>query len=367
MASKAGDARENVFRKALEGYRHELGGLVELSRSDVFARLLPWFSDYPMLLASGRSAFLDGDPMALLAGTGTRGQSAWMAGDPVLGRVRACMDLAAFCELFAGWTIPVTGLARNQVDSYLQTALASAPTDQETLGRHLGVRLNSGDAMRVVQMLRLLGLLDADLSGRHQLGLGASEGTRDIQAVHGIPVIQPLAPFQARAPFRFGVQRQHAASTVLIDSNPEVAVTYADYAAAPGNVTGLNVDLMTGLAELADAVARGQRHPVGLVTAFRIDPRAFAEPDTLLPALGRVIDRQADLVLTMGSGHDEGEYRHRVEVMGSLRSALADRGLRPLRVEWHQGSPFKPPLFGLSHYASYEVLHCRLERGALQT
>ena len=362
---------DTIYDLAREGFLHELGVLVEITRSPWFRELLPSFLTYKAFLSSGRHSFLDDRLLGKLlkepAGINALDSAAEVK------KLLLCANLAACCEIFAGWTIPVDELDPDRTGEYLRLALANAGADRKSLGRNMAQRLNNGDTVRIIQTLKLLGLIRADTNGYHQLSLGASIGRRDCHALHLEPSILPVAPATSPTvmpPLRFGVRPGNPTDIILMDNDTALQPVYERLNAdQPGRVTAMNVDLYDGLQEIAQKVSKEQLPARTLIAAFRIEPRAFPDIDFFLDGIGRVLDARADFVMTIGSGDTDDEFRHRLEVLNGISERLSQKGMQPVRIKCYRGETLKEqrarPAFGLNQYASYETLYCKLERNRL--
>jgi hypothetical protein len=324
-----------IYDLAREGFLHELGILVEITCSSWFRELLPAFLTYKAFLASGKHSFLDDDTLRQLLKQ-QAGIDA-LDGAEEIKKLFLCANLAACCEIFAGWTIPVDELDPDRTGEYLQLALANAGADKTSLGRNMAQRLNNGDTVRIIQALKLLGLIRADTDSYHQLSLGASIGRRDCHALHLEPSLLPVAPAASPAalpPLRFGARSCNPMDIILMDNDPVLQPVYEQ-----------------------------------LNAAFRIEPRAFPDIGFFLDSIGGVIDEHADFVMSIGSGDTDDEFKHRLEVLDAISENLTQKGMQPIRIKCYRGATLKEqrasPAFGLNQYASYETLYCRLDRNRL--
>lgn len=364
---------DTIYDLAREGFLHELGVLVEITLSRWFRELLPAFLTYKAFLAAGKHSFLDDHILGHLLEQ--RAGIDALDSDEEVKKLFLCANLAACCEIFAGWTIPVNELDPNRTGEYLQLALTNAGADKTSLGRNMAQRLNNGDTVRIIQALKLLGLIRADTDSYHQLSLGASIGRRDCHALHLEPSLLPVAPAPSPAalpPLRFGVKPGNPTDIVLMDNDPVLQSVYERLnAEQPRRVMAMNVDLHKGLRELAEKVNGGQLPPRTLIAAFRIEPRAFSDIDFFLGSIGAVIGAHVDFVMSIGSGDTDDEFRHRIEVLDSISERLSQKGMHPVRIKAYRGESLQEqracPAFGLNQYASYETLYCRLEKDRLAT
>ena len=362
---------DTIYDLAREGFLHELGVLVQITQSRWFWDLFPAFLTYKAFLSSTKHNFLDDRVLGQLLKRQAPIDALERGGD--VEKLFLCANLAASCEIFSGWTIPVNELDPDRTGEYLQLALANAAADRTSLGRNMAQRLNNGDTVRIIQALKLLGLIRVDTNSYHQLSLGASIGRRDCHALHLEPALIPTTAATSPAtppPLRFSVRPGAPRDIVLMDNDPALVPVYERLNADPsGAVTAMNIDLHDGLEKLAQTISEHQLPPRTLIAAFRIEPRAFADIGFFLRSIGTVIDEQADFVMTIGSGDTDDEFRHRLEVLNGISENLDQNGMQPVRIEAYQGETLAEqrarPAFGLNQYASYETLYCRLERSKL--
>jgi hypothetical protein len=367
VTQNPGFTDQDVYDLARQGFLHELGKLIELTQSAGFRELLPGFLTYNAFLAAGWLDFLAKDAVDELL----RNRFIDAADCPKVARqLFLCANIAACCEIFSGWTIPVNGLEVARAGEYLEMVLSNAGIDKVSVGRGMAKRLNNGDSVRVIQTLKLLGLLEADISSCHQISLGASFGNRDCRAMHLEPLITPagaIATSGVLPPLRFNVRPGNPSDIILMDNDPTAKSAYESlYAESLGHVKGIVTDLNDGLGWLAGQVENKAVAPRTMVVAFRIEPSAFMDKDLFLDSLGKVIGDSADLVMTIGSGNTSNEFSHRLDVLGGINQCLSQKGMEPVRIKCYRGDNLDDqranPVFGLNQYASYETLYCRLEK-----
>ena len=160
------------YKLATKGYLYELGLLARIVKSQEFNALLPLFSDYERFLLSEREELFGAN---LLRKMVNDERVIDVAGTSVLGKqLTTCANMAACCEVFGGWTVPVGDLDESRVHEYLKLALSHTRMDKQAAGRRLAVRLNKGDTARVVSLLKMLGLLPIYTHTCDQLSLCSS-------------------------------------------------------------------------------------------------------------------------------------------------------------------------------------------------
>ena len=109
--------------------------------------------------------------------------------------------------------------------------------------------------------------------------------------------------------------------------------------------------------------------PRNLVVAFRIDHRMIPDAVEFLKHLALIIEETADLIITIGAGHTNEEFKGRLQKIEELNETLHTYHLKPLKIKWHRGNNLSEqrqnPIFGDPTYATYEILYCKLIRSRL--
>lgn len=364
--------RTATYKLATDGYLYELTMLVKLIRSSRFEELLDIFANYEQFISSEEARRL-GNEVLNHAHDNNRTIQATDRPEAVQ-RTFACANLAACCQVFSGWTIPAGELQLPKVREYLQLALSHATGEKAELGRNLAVRLNKGDTARVTQLLRLLGLIRHDTGSYYQLSLGASVGERDRHALHQTPFIRRTSTSVVSPitlpPLAFGCRTTVPQHIVMIDKDPNLSDMYQQFnREIDGRTLALNLDVYDGLGALATRISNGQEQPRDLVVGFRLEPRGYPDIPLFFDLIGKVIASSADFVVTVGAGDELTDFKNRIQLMADLDKHLSNHGMKPVRVKQCRGKDLRQqhqnPTFGLSQYASYEIIYCRLERALL--
>ncbi|MDH5764376.1 MAG: hypothetical protein OEZ38_00060 [Gammaproteobacteria bacterium] len=354
----------DILKLAIQGYSYELKMLINLFQSRAGASIAPLFANYNAFLHERRSAILGNNLLELLSKDNLIDASV----EPVRSNhLFTCVNLAASCEVFNGWSIPLSTVDISMSDEFLNMAITSAIKTQPTLGQNMAVRLNNADTIRVIQTLKILGLLTI-APEHYQLSTGSSIGIRDRVATHLTPHIA-MNPLTSGAPIKLSTIQSHAYDIVLIDNDINMKDTY-EHLNSQKNIHAINKDVYIGLDEVSEAIACNALKPRTLITAYRLEPRAYTDIPGYISSIGRVIDSQADFITTIGSGDTDQEFIDRKRVINDLYSELLNRGMKPIRIKMYSGdSPQEQrsnPTFGLNQYASYEILYCKLSKEQLQ-
>ena len=300
-----------------------------------------------------------------------------------LAQLFCLAQIAACSELFKGWKINLTHLNREGMRALIDQGCADIRNIQEIspeirpeqyseAQRQLlnGINIiQNVDTVRVLQVVKLLGLISTPASEVQQLSLGVGNGYRDLYGIHGVPCISKKQEGTS-AILDFDTLDQQAAHTVLVDSDP----TYGNHFEALnreecGRVLALNIE-----AEQAIKILKSKQQGLDLslrnfVVGLRIDHNMIPDAEKFLELIGTVIDSNADLMLTIGAGNKLSEFEGRLNCFDKLFAALTRIGLKPVRLLLHgRGSTQEQrgrPNFGQLAYTSYQILYCKLHRDRL--
>lgn len=355
-----------LFETGAAGYLQELRLLARILGSDFINELLPFFADYEYFLQHDRRQYFSPE---LVQRLGKGEDTLYTDKTSVIGqRLLDCANLAAACEVFNGWTIDAGALSADNCAQVLAENMRISGSGREQLGKVMAVRLNRGDAVRTAQIIKLLGLLPTDAGCYDQLALGASLGRRDREGFHRISAIGPERPgaeFSSVARLNFAVKSGEPNSVVIVDNDKNLEPDFARINLSENSqVQALNLDLYEGLERLAARISRGHCRPRNLVTMYRLEPRALPDIPQFLDKLDAVVSDDAFYLATIGAGNDFSEFVERQAAFGELMELFRARGLRPLRIILHdqgtQANSLASPAFGISEFASFEMLFCNL-------
>ncbi len=358
--------QQELFDIGLAGYLQELRSLARMISNDSLTPLLPLFVSYEEFVS--RHVQQQFPPQLLTELINTEDIIHFDPAPAVAEQLLSCANLAAACEAFNGWTIDAGTLTEASAAEVLHRNILISGESEHRLGQVMGVRLNRSDALRVAQLVKLLGLLPSDSSKYDQLALGASMARRDREGFHRIPGIGPVTPgagLSATSRLNFAVRSAEPGSLVIIDNDSNLTQEFAEINRLQGpRVLALNLDLYDGLDRLATAVQEGATRQRNLVTMFRLEPRALTDITGFVDKLCRVVRAPAYFLATIGSGDTRQEFIDRQQVMEALSVQFQARGQQPLRMMLYdpQNTNHESvrPLFGIAEFASFEILICRL-------
>ena len=292
-------------------------------------------------------------------------------------------QIAACTELFNGWKISSSQLNRDELRSLVERASAGIinipqiPVEtpvgqysdsQRQLLNGINV-IQNVDTVRVLQILKLLGLIPNLVRESHQLSLGVGNGYRDLYGIHLNPKIT-MAQEGSSVKLHFETLERQAAHTVLIDNDP----IYQDHFDAlnekeKGKVLAMNTDAEESLKELAKEQEVSGLKQRNLVVCLRIDHHMIPDSKKFIQLIGKVIDSNADLIMTIGAGNNLTEFEGRLQCFDEMSAYLTQIGLKPIRILLHgKGSSAEQrnrPNFGQLAYTSYQILYCSLDRNRI--
>ena len=360
----------NLFQLAQAGYLAEAGYLASLAGTRSFRTLLEIFESYPTFLKSGQDYFGETSLNTLLDICTID----FSDSSEIIQKLTRCINLAAACDLFEGWTIPINNFDNKHLCNYVQDAIKELKAKQKNVGSLLAAKLNSGDACRVIHMLKMFGWVAPDMSTSAQLSLGASGGIRDRYSIHHMPVIRyQRQNILLREPIpelvSFELEKKTVNDIVLVDNDPKMRERYEKLNAEP-NILALNQDAYKSLKELAIGVENKLIIPRNFIVAYRMDHRLIPDAGYFLKLLGPVISNYADLIITIGAGHSNEEFKGRLKKIDELMATLENLRLNPVKIKWHRGESLSEkrenPVFGEPTYATYEILYCKLIKSNLE-
>lgn len=344
-------------------YMAELLPFARAAARKDFRQLLAAFASYP---EAARALVSGGDPYELLR----RSSSATFKLEvgnttPNVRTAFLLAQMAACCHLLHGSRLALDDLTfrrlRDLGEAFVDEALGSS----DDYLQRIVAKFHNMDAIRVFQVLRVLGLVTRVSEQMLQIGLGSAHGTRDVLSVHAWPGMQ-IHDAQDGPVVEISATRREAAKTVIMDADP----AYGEHYAELNENAALNVEACVGdaLQSLVD-LSRRSAVRYNLVTALRIDHRMITDVPAFLASLAGCIDDDCDFVLSIGAGDSLDDFCGRVRVVDALFDHLAEAGLRPVVFRLHEkGVPerqWKTLLYGNARASSYQIMYCRLSGSVL--
>ena len=131
----------------------------------------------------------------------------------------------------------------------------------------------------------------------------------------------------------------------------------------------MNTDAEKSLKELAKEQEVSGLKQRNLVVCLRIDHHMIPDSKKFIQLIGKVIDSNADLIMTIGAGNNLTEFEGRLQCFDEMSAYLTQIGLKPIRILLHgKGSSAEQrnrPNFGQLAYTSYQILYCSLDRNRI--
>ena len=359
-----------LYDYVLNGFIEEAKLLAKIAKSDKFSQYTENYSDF--------RKFIAGEAPKMFANVlkeRINDENIIDANHPDLIEFYNYVNLAASCAVFQDWKLPTDKLSEDQLVALVKQSVPAFHQNDQIKATLLSDKLNGADTIRIVTMLRLLGLLPDEIHNAHQLSLGSARGIRDLHSVHLVPGIEhshPSAILKSPEPetISFNTSLRKPTDVVIVDNHPAYRPYYESLSSQWDNKV---VGVHTGSYEVLENFLTDERtrnvKPRDLIFAFRIDHRGFPDVVQFLRLLGPVIADTAHFVITMGAGHSIDEFTGRVNTMKTFNVELSKLGMQPYHFTWHKGEAlqekYQTPLFGLGAYTSYETLYCNLDKKRL--
>lgn len=273
---------------------------------------------------------------------------------------------SACCELFNGWSFNCLGDTKKDLAIFLEHYLSHLKSADEKTINDTYLRIATADSARIIVLLKLLGVLQPDTSKKHILSFGAASGVKELYATHTIPKIDGFIDNKNPGMFRMNFSRriEWPKQTVLIDYDTHWRTHYENITLNhPANILGIIQEFETAIAGLPKRLQEQNMELADLVLGWRIDhqviPNAKAFFKSIVPSLSS--KSKLDLIVTIGAGDDDADFAGRIKTMDDIWSFLTDSGFSPVRIIMHDNGR-ETPLFGHGSYATYEIIHCRLNK-----
>jgi len=280
--------------------------------------------------------------------------------------------MAACCELLKGLTMDFTALTRDS-QAIVNNVLEILNGDYN----EIEYRLHTADAVRTIQILKILGFMTKRTQSIHQLSLGAADGVKDIRAIHLVPSYQKATnPGMSSSKlignlYKIAMTEEKADDVIIVDGDPKKKDMYEKWNEHKGyNVLAINEDTMKAL-EILPRIMKENNLPLrDLVVALRIEHKMIPSVKNFLRLLKDTVADAADLIVTIGSGQSLEDFDGRTSTIRNMSSELTNLGMKPVIIKLHgQGAleqQYNDPIFGLSGITTYQILYCKLKKKLLE-
>lgn len=286
-----------------------------------------------------------------------------------LKSILAYSQVAACCELFNGWTFILAEDMKQGFATELEQKLEHLKSADVGALNEIYLRIATADTVRIVTLLKMLGLIQPDSSKKRILSFGAASGVKELYATHTEPRLvrsTAVSGSTAASRYQLGFSRnlKWPSQTVLIDYDAHWQAHYENITAThAANVLGVLGEFDKVIQEMPAILKRNSMEPADLVLGWRIDHQVIPDVPhffkSIMPSLSS--SSKLDLVITIGAGDDDEDFAGRVNTMDAIWDFLKACGLAPVRILLH-GEGRDYPLLGHGSYATYEVIYCQLNK-----
>lgn len=358
------EEHKDTFSKIAKSYMVDAEGLGAIGEAGMLAETLPDFINYRDFLK--RNNKITNTEKLIKKLSGDTGIIDATNKSPQLKRVFYYAHLAACCEMFCGWQLPLQSINRVDMQQYVQQSLSSFTASSSSNEAELIKRVHVSDAVRSIHVLRILGLLKLSSSNSRQLSFAAGAGDRDLDGVHMTPAISTQSNLlNTSSNISFNRHVDSPENLILVDNDPDFESRYKKLSEAnPTWMLALNEDADSAMKKLPIMMHERNWKPVNLVVGIRIDHRMIPDIRLFFSQLKPLLDERADLVFTVGAGHSLDEFRGRRKLMQAMFDFFKKRGMAPVKIIMHRGETLEEqrlcPSFGVSNFTSYEILYCKL-------
>jgi hypothetical protein len=358
----------------IRGFSIEADGFCAIAANPMFKELIGRFSDYTEYLVERNKTCDSNELVARLSGRTMIVDA--ISDEPAVMDILYTAHIAVCCELFRGWLLPLNRANRNSMRDFVAQKLEPYCLEgAQSIDRMMN-RLHTGDAVRTMQILRLLGLITEAPGYYTQLSFAAGAGTRDIRGLHVIPEITTSGTDgeypDSNEAVLFDASHSRVKGIILIDNDPSAGPRYDALNTNRRDwVIAMNKNADLAMRELPELLKERNMSSPNLVVGLRIDHRMIPDIREFMEHIANLITQSADLVITIGAGDTVDEFKGRVETIKGIFSLLEEKGMKPVRVVLHGGGTYEEQrnsiCFGLASLATYEILYCRLDREKLLT
>ena len=344
-------------------YLAEIRELIRAVERPDFDEMLAYFADYSGYLDS-RSR--DGAARAiLLEGAADKRIFDISTTHPQLQKALAMAQLAVCCHLLHGSKITRQQLSRSVLEAMAEQFVSSLYGKSEEYLKRITGKFHVMDAIRTMQLLRILGLVARPVSAFHQLGIGTAEGTRDVLALHLMPSIQRLDGGNGPQ-LELSTEKQSLTDIIIADANPMYREVFEELNSdTSNNITAYNKDTLTVLHELEQVM----KIPRNLVTGLRVEHRMIPDVTSFLGRLGNCVSSDCDFILSIGAGDTRGDFKGRIKLVKGLFKALDGAGFRPVLFKFHEDGNLEHQWntlrYGNRRASTYQLLYCRVNGSVL--
>jgi len=356
------------YEDLLKGYLVEANGLSTLLNSGQSNILLQRHRDYVNFIISRKK---DKSIKKTLSKTLKSGRIVYSnIASPIFNDAFYSSHMSICCELFNNNTYTDKELEWSNLEYIIERNLSIYKGTDPSSFSSAGTVLHNLDAIRTIQILRVLTLITIDTRNIQQLSFGAGPGTKDIESIHSIPHIDYSSKSGSNYSLSFKMIREKAGNVIISDNDPQREEAYSSINKKNDpSVYALLYDTYETLEKMPALIGERGFELRNYYVALRIDHRMIPDVRLFFELLVRSMDQTADLIVTIGSGFTLEDFEGRINKLSEMYRFLGELGLKPVLIKLHKDGDSvaqrKNNSFSLSSITTYQILHCKLKRNIL--
>jgi len=361
----------DVLDEIHKSYQVDGNGLAVIAESGMLMSMLHDFADYESFL-SDRNKQINSKKFIKKISKGSNivyGNTV----DTELRKIFYYAHLAACCELFNGWVLPLNSLSRETIHALVEKSLYPIKdTASSDMLSEIQSRIHKSDVVRTIQILRLMGLLTSNSVVQRQLSVAAGNAQRELDGVHMVPEIRHQKNIIGNniGAIEFSKIISRPEKVVLIDNAPAFKELYQKLNTDHADwVLALNEDADSAIKKISDLILDKKMKPCNLIAGIRIDHEIVPDVACFFKQLVPVLDSVADLIISVGAGHTVKEFEGRINLMSAMFDFLKNKGMEPVKIVLHGSGNVEEqrstPLFASGPTTTYEILYCKIKKKKL--
>lgn len=364
-----------TFSQIEFSFRREAELLSKIVQSKNSQNIFDRFIDYNSFLdtlPSGEIAY-----EKILKATNASGIIHNAIDNPVFRDAIYTSHLAACCSLFQKSSFFPDQLTKKELILLINNMLSSHKNADANTLANLGAGFHILDSIRTMQILRCLGLVSIKTEHIRILGLGTGGGDKEVWTMHVTPTInhvslnKPIEGRDDKYALQFDIKTEYIKDAVIIDSDPQQKDKFKQMATIEKpKIVCFNEYNDSALEQLPETQITRQMDSRNMVTAIRFDHRMFPEVDAFIKNVKASIADEADLIISIGSGHTIQEFKGRTEKIQEFFKSLTRLGMKPVIIKLHGKGALRKqwdsPNFGLPGTTTFQILYCRLIKSKIK-
>jgi len=356
---------KEAFDEIMQSFNTDGQGLAAIFESGELMNILDDFIDYELFLKN-RNKNINAKKLVKRISKGTN----VIYGDTNnsdLRKVFYYSHLAVCCELFYGWKLSLNEVNREAMDALIMQSLSSLKDATSDKLKEIQDRVQRADAVRTIQILRMMGLLSSNSDNQKQFSFASGNAQRELDGLHVVPhfKMQKNILDNNKEIIVFDKTVKKPEHAILIDNDPAFKDLYASLNENyQGRMLAFNEDADSAILKVMELIETKSIKPCNLVAGIRIDHEIIPDVSSFFNQLLPVLDTVSDFIISVGAGHTVKEFEGRINLISTLFKYLKKYGLDPVRIVLHGSGSFEDqrntPLFGCGPTTTYEILYCKI-------